>query len=171
MTCPYCQSLFLTKRGKRNNKQKYQCKSCKKWFSSPIDEIIEINKDITPGNIFKYKTSKNTLRIHCGTDIHHGANEHHYEKFDEFIETIYKDDNSVWFLNGDNIELIPPKYKISQRGQYMEPDDQHFTFLERVKKIQDKLLFIRGGNHDYIRSENILGFDVSKALARGLNVP
>ena len=170
MTCPFCQSLFLQKRGVRNNKQKYRCKACGKWFSSEIYKV-EINKDIEPGGVFKYKTSKDFVRIHCVTDTHHGANEHHWEKFDDFIEMVKKDDDCVWFMNGDNIELIPPNYKINQRGQYQEPDEQHFTFIERVKCIQDKLLFVRGGNHDYIRSENILGFDVSKALARGLNVP
>jgi len=170
MTCPFCQSLFLQKRGIRKNKQKYWCKACKKWFSSEIQEV-EITKDIEPGGVFQYKTNKSSIKVHCVTDIHHGANEHHWDKFDDFIDMVKKDDNCVWFMNGDNIELIPPKYKISQRGQYQEPDEQHFTFLERVKPIRDKCLFVRGGNHDYIRSENILGFDVSKALARGLNVP
>ena len=74
-------------------------------------------------------------------------------------------------MNGDNIELIPPNYKISQRGQSMENDEQHMTFIERVRKIRDKLLFVRGGNHDMIRSVNILGFDVSKVLASHLGVP
>ena len=112
-----------------------------------------------------------TLRIYCATDIHHGAEEHHDEKFDEFIDVVDKDPNAKWFMNGDNIELIPPNYKISQRGQSMENDEQHMTFIERVRKIRDKLLFVRGGNHDMIRSVNILGFDVSKVLASHLGVP
>jgi len=171
MTCPHCQSLFIKKKGKRNEKQRFICNACKKQWTSPLTDLIEINKDVKCGGVFKYKTDKDVIRIHCGTDIHHGANEHHYDKFDKFIDTIEKDDDAFFFLNGDNIELIPPNYKISQRGQYMENDDQHFTFAERIRKIRNKLLFIRGGNHDMIRSENILGFDVSKALARDLSVP
>ena len=74
-------------------------------------------------------------------------------------------------MNGDNIELIPPNYKISQRGQSMEPDEQHISFIKRVEHIADKLLFIRGGNHDMIRSVNILGFDVTRVMADILRVP
>ena len=33
------------------------------------------------------------------------------------------------------------------------------------------MLFIRGGNHDFLRSFNILDFDVCKTLAAELNVP
>ena len=74
-------------------------------------------------------------------------------------------------MNGDNIELIPPNYKISQRGQAMEPDEQQLTFYKRIEKIADKCLFVRGGNHDYIRGVNLLGFDVSMALADRLQTP
>ena len=74
-------------------------------------------------------------------------------------------------MNGDNIELIPPNYKISQRGQDMEPDDQHITFMKRIEKNADKLIFIRGGNHDMIRSINLLGVDISRVMADSLKVP
>ena len=53
----------------------------------------------------------------------------------------------------------------------MEPDEQHIRFIERIEPIADKLLFVRGGNHDMIRSVNILGFDVSKIMADMLGVP
>ena len=44
-------------------------------------------------------------------------------------------------------------------------------FIERMEPIRDKCLFIRGGNHDYLRSFNILDFDVCKVMAKELNVP
>ena len=53
----------------------------------------------------------------------------------------------------------------------MEPDEQHISFRKRIEKIAGKLLFVRGGNHDFIRSVNILGFDVSMLLADDLQVP
>jgi hypothetical protein len=53
----------------------------------------------------------------------------------------------------------------------MEPDDQHITFIKRVEKIADKLVFVRGGNHDMIRSINLLGVDISKVMADSLKVP
>ena len=171
MICPHCSSEFVRKQGVRRGKQRYCCTACNKWFSTDYgDQFFEIKKDVEPGSILNVK-SKKTLRIYCATDIHHGAEEHHDEKFDEFIDTVDKDPDAKWFMNGDNIELIPPNYKISQRGQSMENDEQHLTFIERVKKIQKKLLFVRGGNHDMIRSVNILGFDVTKVLASHLGVP
>ena len=171
MICPHCSSEFVRKQGIRRGKQRYCCTDCKKWFSTDYgDQFFEIKKDIEPGNILNVK-SKKTLRIYCATDIHHGAVEHHDEKFDEFIDIVDKDPDAKWFMNGDNIELIPPGYKISQRGQSMEPDEQQLTFVRRVEKIADKCLFIRGGNHDYLRSVGLLGFDVSMALADRMGVP
>jgi predicted phosphodiesterase len=114
---------------------------------------------------------KDDLRVHGLTDIHVGASEFHREKFHDAIQQIKRDKNALWFGNGDLVELIPPNYKISQRGQYSEPDDQILEFLELVKPIKDKCLFIRGGNHDTIRSINLLGVDVCKLIAREMNVP
>lgn len=176
MICPRCGSERTKKDGthltKQGVSQSCRCNSCKKYFSYPIKEENQkdIPIDIEPGYILSINSDVN-LRVHGATDVHHGACEHHEEKFNEFIEEVDSDPNARWFLNGDNIELIPPNYKISQRGQTMEPDDQHLSFVRRVEKIADKLLFVRGGNHDYIRSVNLLGFDVSKLLADRLGVP
>ena len=168
MICPYCISGMTKELGN----DKYTCKSCGKAFSAPGDSLVteEPCMDIEPGKVFKIKSDK-AIKIHCATDVHHGAKEHHYEKFNDLIEEVDSDPDARWFLNGDNIEIIPPNYKISQRGQVMEPDEQHLTFLKRIEKIADKLLFIRGGNHDMIRSVNLLGVDISKLLADRLMVP
>jgi predicted phosphodiesterase len=176
MICPKCASAYIIKEGVRERKkgkvQEYSCKGCNKWFSTLITEEADtiIKEDIDPGDILEYKT-EGSFKLHCATDIHHGANEHHWSKFEEFIEEVDGDPSAKWFMNGDNIELIPPNYKISQRGQMQEPDDQHITFIKRIEKIADKLLFVRGGNHDMIRSVNLLGFDVSKVMAEILRVP
>ena len=180
MVCPKCTSTYIIKQGTRERKnkgkvQEYKCNSCSKWFSVPLTDDIEdpqsmFPDSIEPGSVLRYVTDK-PFRLHCATDIHHGASEHHWEKFEEFIEEVDSDPNSRWVMNGDNIELIPPNYKISQRGQDMEPDDQHITFIKRIERIADKLLFVRGGNHDMIRSINLLGFDVSKVMADILRVP
>ena len=174
MICPHCRSESDRKDGikiKKNGRksQEMHCKSCARYFSYSIQEKI-VPKSIEPGKVLYYK-SKKPFKLHGATDIHHGANEHHTSKFDDLIDEVDSDPNARWFLNGDNIELIPPHYKISQRGQDMEPDEQHLSFIKRIEKIADKLLFIRGGNHDYIRSANILGFDVSKVMAESLSVP
>ena len=174
MICPHCSSSFTKLDGKRYNKkstnQIYKCNACGKKYSSPIVSIVSGSPTITPGEIFQLN-SKKTLRIHGLTDIHVGANEFDSEKFAEALETIASDDDARWFGNGDLLELIPPHYKINQRGQEIPPDEQYLEFIRLVEPIAEKCLFIRGGNHDFLRSFNILDFDVCKVLAKELNVP
>jgi len=125
---------------------------------------------VSPGQVLRREFDR-PVRVHGFTDIHHGAVEHHYDKFDEAIKVVKDDPDAYWFGNGDLIELIPPNYKISQRGQNMEPDDQFLTFMERIEPIADRCLFLRGGNHDTIRSTRILGFDAVKVLSERLDIP
>ena len=174
MICPHCSSSFTKLDGKRYNKkstnQIYKCNACGKKYSSPIVSIVSGSPTIAPGEIFQL-SSKKTLRIHGLTDIHVGANEFDSEKFAEALETIASDDDARWFGNGDLLELIPPHYKINQRGQEIPPDEQYLEFIRLVEPIAEKCLFIRGCNHDFLRSFNILDFDVCKVLASELNVP
>ena len=175
--CPHCTSSKVRKNGVRlTNKgdaQEWMCQNCKKYFRTSLGEEnseLLLPEDVDSGKILDFKFDKD-VKIHGATDVHFGALEHDSEKFQDFIDEVDSDPNARWFLNGDNIELIPPNYKISQRGQIMEPDDQHIKFIKRISPIADKLLFIRGGNHDMIRSINLLGFDVSKVMADMVNVP
>ena len=176
MVCPYCTSMYVKKDGKKFNKsktnQKFKCNSCSKNFSVPFETSIPDEfPSIKPGEIFTIK-SKEKLRIHCLTDIHVGAVEFDLKKFKEAVRIIKKDRNARWFGNGDLLELIPPGYKaINQRGQNIPPDEQYLAFLKLVEPIKDKCLFIRGGNHDFLRSYTILDFDVCKTLAAEMNVP
>ncbi len=105
------------------------------------------------------------------TDDHIGANDHHAERFKQKIERVKKEKNTFWFCNGDVMEFIPPNYKISQRGQYEENDDQFLECVELLEPIADKCLWMRGGNHDSGRSTKIMGFDVVRILAERLKVP
>ena len=176
MVCPYCTSMYVKKDGKKFNKsktnQKFKCNSCAKNFSVPLDSSIDSEfPSIKPGEIYTVK-SKEKLRIHCLTDVHVGAVEFDLKKFKEAVRIIKRDKNARWFGNGDLLELIPPGYKaINQRGQNIPPDEQYLAFLKLVEPIKDKCLFIRGGNHDFLRSYTILDFDVCKTLAAEMNVP
>ena len=177
MICPRCGAEATKRNGIKERlngglTQHNKCLDCKRYFSFRLNEDIpKINADeIEPGSVLTVE-SKKTINLHGATDVHHGANEFDKKKFNELIEEVDGDSNAKWFLNGDNIEFIPPNYKISQRGQEMEPDDQHLSFVRKIEKIADKLIFVRGGNHDYIRSVNLLGFDVSKLLADRLDTP
>ena len=176
MVCPYCNSMYVKKDGKKFNKgttnQKFKCNSCSKNFSVSLESSIpDEYPSVKPGEIFTIK-SKEKLRIHCLTDIHVGAVEFDLKKFKEAVRIIKRDRNAKWFGNGDLLELIPPGYKaINQRGQNIPPDEQYLAFLKLVEPIKDKCLFIRGGNHDFLRSYTILDFDVCKTLAAEMNVP
>ena len=174
MMCPDCGSCFTKKDGKRYNNrvtsQRYRCNACGRKYSAPMKSEIKETINISPGEIFQINSDKK-LRIHGLTDIHVGANEFDSIKFNEAIETIQRDDDARWCGNGDLLELIPPHYKISQNGQEISPDEQYIEFIKLVKPIAEKCLFIRGGNHDFLRSFNILDFDVCKVLSSELNVP
>jgi transposase-like protein len=176
MVCPYCTSMYVKKDGKKFNKsktnQKFKCNSCSKNFSVPFETSIPDEfPSVKPGEILTIK-SKEKLRIHCLTDVHVGAVEFDLKKFKEAVRIIKRDRNARWFGNGDLLELIPPGYKaINQRGQNIPPDEQYLAFLKLVEPIKDKCLFIRGGNHDFLRSYTILDFDVCKTLAAEMNVP
>ncbi len=37
MNCPDCNSDFVEKRGQRNNKQRYECQDCDRWFSGELN--------------------------------------------------------------------------------------------------------------------------------------
>jgi len=177
MVCPHCSSLYVVKEGKRKNSegalyQRMSCKSCKKWYSLPIDtEVRGRLPEISSGKILSVKYNEK-VRIHGLTDVHVGASEFDMKKFKECVVTIMEDPNARWFGNGDLIELIPPGYKsISQRGQSIPPEEQYLTFLDLVQPIRDKCLFLRGGNHDFLRSQIILDLDIVKLIANELNVP
>jgi predicted phosphodiesterase len=154
-----------------NRTQEYKCGDCSRYFSIQIavDDIYEL-KAVEPGEILEVDGGEG-IRIHGLTDVHVGAVEHDFKKFKEAIDIIEKDDDARWFGNGDLLELIPPHYKINQRGQDIPPEEQYLEFSRLVAPIKDKCLFIRGGNHDYIRSFNILDFDVCKVLAKEIGVP
>ena len=176
MRCPKCNSIKTTKNGVKilvtgNRTQEYKCGDCSRYFSIQIsvNDIYEL-KAVEPGDILEVDGGEG-LRIHGLTDVHVGAVEHDFKKFKEAVDIIEKDDDARWFGNGDLLELIPPHYKINQRGQDIPPEEQYLEFSRLVDPIKDKCLFIRGGNHDYIRSFNILDFDVCKVLAKEIGVP
>jgi len=177
MVCPHCSSLYVIKEGIKKTrkaiKQKYMCHSCGRWFSVPLESRVKdyTSNEIKAGEVFHHQTEE-VCRVHCLTDIHVGAKEFDLDKFKEAVNTIASDPQAVWFGNGDMIELIPPGYKaISTRGQTIPPEEQYLSFLQLVAPIRDKCLFIRGGNHDFLRSYLILDFDVCKVIAAELGVP
>ena len=170
MICPRCSSYQIKKDGIKGETQIFECHACGRHFSIPITNMQPEGKVVEPGKVYEYK-SEEKIRLPGLTDMHVGANEFDLEKFQEAIKVIYEDDNARWFGNGDMLECIPPNYHISQRGQYINPEAQHLAFMDLIAPIIDKCLFVRGGNHDYLRSVRLLDYDVSRILAREMDVP
>ncbi len=180
MLCPHCASMHTKIHGYRRNTdndlmQRHLCKSCNKSFTVPYETQIDDSEDgehkkVEAGSVLRYEYN-GKVRIHGLTDVHIGANEHDHEKLRDAIKIIKNDKFARWFGNGDILECIPPNYKIPQRGQSMSPDDQYEEALKLLRPIADKCLFIRGGNHDYIRSIKVLDFDISRGMANALGIP
>lgn len=45
LTCKYCGGTSLVKRGQRNGKPQYQCKSCRKWFVENGNHLARVRVD------------------------------------------------------------------------------------------------------------------------------
>ena len=180
MLCPHCASMHTKIHGYRRNTdndlmQRHLCRKCNHTFTIPYetqvqDSDTEESVRVKSGGLLTFEYN-GKIRIHGLTDVHVGANEHDHEKLKEAIRVIKKDKFARWFGNGDLIECIPPNYHIPQRGQSMSPDDQYEEFIKLFRPIADKCLFVRGGNHDYLRSVRVLDFDISRGIANALQVP
>ena len=180
MLCPHCSSTYTKIHGYRRNSenelfQRHICKSCNKTYSIPYETQIndkdsDNHQKVEAGHVLKYEYA-GKVRVHGLTDVHIGANEHDHEKLKDAVRIIKNDKFARWFGNGDILECIPPNYKIPQRGQSISPDDQYEEALKILKPIADKCLFLRGGNHDYIRSIKVLDFDITRGMANALGVP
>ena len=101
MRCPKCNSLKTKKNGTKilktgNRTQEFRCSDCSRYFSVQVDvNVLQELKYIEPGDILEV-SAKKELRIHGLTDVHVGAVEHDFKKFEEAIEVIAKDDNAKW---------------------------------------------------------------------------
>ena len=141
MRCPRCNSLKTQKNGVKilktgNRTQEFKCRGCSRYFSIQVDvNVLHELKYVEPGDILEV-SAKKEIRIHGLTDVHVGAVEHDFKKFEEAIKMIEEDDDAKWFGNGDLLELIPPHYKINQRGQDIPPEEQYLEFARLVEPIK-----------------------------------
>lgn len=79
MSCPYCGSENLKKNGIKHNKQQYQCKDCKKYFSSNNVEIKPKEETVKciycGGHTNKSGKTKWGVQIYWCRDCHKRFNE------------------------------------------------------------------------------------------------
>ncbi len=133
------------------NKYKYQ-----RGVAVPINQGLLVN-------------CKPDFNLFLWSDQHFGANECNYELAGHIVSEIKNDKNAVVVLGGDLTEAIPRGYKISERGQRDNPDDQIVETSTRLKPIRDKIKLIFKGNHNLLsRGEST---DTDYIIASNLNVP
>lgn len=135
-----------------------------------INNIKYFKVNPEKGLIIQAKKLKN-IEIVGLTDIHFGAIGHHIKKFKKALEYILKEKNRFVFLNGDNLDYVPPSYKFTQEDQNLKPMEQLKGLIEILKPLKNRLLWIKGGNHDTDRSMKVSQIDIIEILARELNVP
>jgi len=126
---------------------------------------------IVPGKILEKTINKPKVNIHCLTDVHVGSKAFDRALFLKAIEKIKKDPNAIWFGNGDMLEFIPPNYHIPDNDQLFDNNEQYEQFVKMVRPIFSKCLFMRGGNHDTLRSVKLAGIDIIRVMCDDLEIP
>jgi hypothetical protein len=126
---------------------------------------------IVPGKVLEKKVKKSKVNLHCLTDIHVGSKVFDRLLFLKAIDKIKKDPNALWFGNGDMLEFIPPNYHIPEGDQAFDNNEQYAQFVKMIRPILNKCIFLRGGNHDTLRSIRLAGIDIIRVLCDDLEVP
>ena len=126
---------------------------------------------INPGKILEHNTKKSKVNLHCLTDIHVGSKVFDRSLFLKAVQMIKEDPNALWFGNGDMLEFIPPNYHIPEGDQLFDNNEQYAQFVQMIRPIMNKCVFLRGGNHDTLRSVRLAGIDIIRVLCDDLEVP
>ena len=126
---------------------------------------------IRPGKILEKVVKNKKVNIHCLTDIHLGSKVFDRMLFLKAIDKIKKDPNALWFGNGDMLEFIPPNYYISDNDQAFDNNEQYEQFVNLIRPIKNKCIFLRGGNHDTLRSVKLAGIDIIRVMCDDLEIP
>ena len=126
---------------------------------------------IVPGKVQETTLNKKKINLHCLTDVHVGSKAFDRLLFLKAIDKIKKDPNAFWFGNGDMLEFIPPNYHIPEADQAFDNNEQYEQFVKMIRPIKDKCLFIRGGNHDTLRSVRLAGIDIIRVMCDDLEIP
>jgi len=126
---------------------------------------------IVPGKVQEITLNKKKVNLHCITDVHVGSKVFDRLLFLKVIDKIKKDPNAYWFGNGDMLEFIPPNYHIPEGDQAFDNNEQYEQFVNMIRPIKHKCLFVRGGNHDTLRSVRLAGIDIIRVMCDDLEIP
>jgi len=104
------------------------------------------------------------------SDVHFGNplfSLHHLSKHLDFLKN---NPNAFTVLNGDLIEAVTKQSKGDVYRQRVTPQEQRDYIVDTFKPLASKILGMTTGNHEQ-RIYNETGIDVSRDIAKALNVP
>jgi predicted phosphodiesterase len=110
------------------------------------------------------------VTIYSLSDVHYGAAECNVNKLNEFIKMIRETPRAYIVCAGD---LINNGIKSSKTNSYEEtitPAEQKYHMIELLRPIQDRILVIVSGNHEY-RSNRETSENPCRDIAAALQVP
>jgi hypothetical protein len=134
----------------------------------------ELSTDKVPGELIYYAhildTDIKVLELPPTSDVHYGNHLFAKNHFKRHVEYILNKPNCRTILNGDLCESTIKSSKGDIFKQVGTVQDQWHWITEQLFPIKDKILGITSGNHEN-RIYNETGIDVTKEIARELNVP
>jgi hypothetical protein len=111
------------------------------------------------------------IKIYHLTDVHIGSKYFRGEKFDEVLDGIANDPMAFALLGGDMIEVITKASIADPMEQDLTINQQVNAFVHKLGRIQHKVLYSVGGNHDQGRTFKTCEFDLAEAMAAMIDVP
>ena len=109
------------------------------------------------------------------SDIHIGNIYHNKEAFDKFIKGVMEIPNMYVIIGGDSTDGSSTTTASSLFEESIHGSEQVLTAVQLLKPIQDRILFVRSGNHGYERAlkhgkmipEQMLAYMLDKPFYHG----
>ena len=104
-------------------------------------------------------------------DVHMGAKSHHARKFNETVSLIQRVPNLYVIIGGDCTESSGVYTKSSVFEENSHGYEQVKEIRNKLRPIQDRILFVRSGNHGHERAARNNAMPPEAILADLLDVP
>jgi hypothetical protein len=121
-------------------------------------------------NFFTRQFNTPSIRLYPLGDFHYGSRQCDVELVKQVLGQIEKDPIGYWVGMGDFIENAIIGSKSDMYTQLVPPREQIQAIADLLAPIQDKGLFLIGGNHEQ-RTHRLVGMDPSELLAEKLDLP
>lgn len=149
MNCRYCHQVSVIKKGKRNNKQRYYCKNCKRYFQDKYlyrAYDLEIDKFITV--LLKegcgIRSISRILNISCGTVLSRMRKISAKIKIPSFSKLGCKFEiDEIWSFIGSKRNVTWITYAIERETKQVIDFFVGRKAKETIKPLIDKILLLK----------------------------